>query len=342
MEKEQEFCNPRLTFGTELRLTPYAWAKLIWMRDKGNTEVAGYATTATDDPLLVTDFRLIKQECTMETFDLDTNDIAEDMERTLDAGLMPWMTHNILCHTHPSNDTTPSSVDEDNFEKAFSHPNWAIMLIIGQDGSAYCRLKMNTGPGTISLLNVVIEYGVPFNGSNPTEWEKEYKAKVSKKESFYMTGAKGKGRRLIPSAPLLDVFEDQLGATRATIGDKDRRYADQAGSGNSSQWWDDQEAMWRTVTPEEKQRLEFDEMIDEMDCWWDVDGDAVCCDQFEGDDCEYYYYPDTQQWLMDRGIGGEDAFKVCQPPTQGGLNTKIIAWAKRNEYCRPEVGKATV
>jgi len=338
VEKEQEFCNPRLTFEKQLRLTPYAWAKLMWMRDKGNTEVAGYCVTGTSDPLLVTDFVLIKQECTIVTFDLDSEDIVEYTDRMMDEGLAPWQCMNILAHTHPSNDTTPSGVDEENFEAAFSHPNWAIMLIVGQDGSAYCRLKMNTGPGTISLLDVVIEYGVQFNGSNPEEWEKEYKAKVSKKTSFHMTGSEGTGRRLIPDAPLLDVFESELGATSAKIAERDRRYADQAGSGNSSQWWDDHEAMWRTVSPEEKKRLEFDEMIEEMDCYWDVDGDAVCWNTHMGEDCAYYYNPDNDKWQLDTG----DDFQPCAAPTKGGLDEKVKYWTRKNKYCRPEIGKAIV
>ncbi len=338
MQKTEEFMKPKLTFAKELRITPYAWAKLVWLRDRGNTEVAGYATTATDDPLLITDLRLIKQKCTIVTFDLDPNDIAEDVEHTLDAGLMPWMTHNILWHTHPSNNTDPSSVDEKNFEKAFSHPNWAIMLIVGQDGSAYCRLKMNTGPGTVSLLDVVIEYGVEFGGSNPEEWEKEYKAKVSKDLHFHMTGAEGKGRRLIPDAPLIDVWEDQLGATRAKSEDRDRRYSGQAGSGNSSQWWDDDEAIWRTITEEEKQRLEYEAKIDEMDCWWDMDGDAIFCTTLKGEDVSYYYNPDDGTWQLET----EDDFQPCKAPTDEGLDFKIKYWAKLNKYCRPEVGKAVV
>ncbi len=337
MEKEQEFCKPELTFGKELKLTPYAWAKLIWMRDRGNTEVAGYCVTGTSDPLLITDFVLIKQECTMVTFDLDSNDSAEYVERMMDAGLAPWQCLNILAHTHPGNSTNPSSVDEENFEKAFSHPDWAIMLIIGQDGSAYCRLKMNTGPGTLSLLDVTIDYGISFNGSNLAEWEKEYKAKVSKK-SFRVTGAE---RHLVPKDEgRISELEQQLGATNQRIEERDRRYIDQAGSGNSSSWWDDDEAMWLELTPEQIQQKESEQELDEMDCYWDVDGDAVCWDQHMEDDCAYYYNPDTKQWQVD--TGGDDVFKVCQPPIKGGLGNKIIAWAKRNEYCRPEMGKAVI
>lgn len=187
MNTTESFMKPDVTFGETLRITAYAYAKLLWMRDRGNTEVAAFATTATKDPLLVTDFRLIKQKCTNVTFDLDTDDLVEDVEKTLDEGLSPWMTHNILCHTHPGNCPNPSLTDEENFKQAFSHPNWAIMLIIAQDGSTYCRLKINTAPGVEKLLRVQIDFTQEFTASDHTAWEKEYKEKV-KEVKFRMTG----------------------------------------------------------------------------------------------------------------------------------------------------------
>ncbi|MCK5605030.1 Mov34/MPN/PAD-1 family protein, partial [Candidatus Pacearchaeota archaeon] len=173
-----QFMSPKTTFGDELRFAPDAYAKLIWMRDRGPTEVAGYCTTATEDPLLVTDLRLIKQKCNDVHFELDPDDTVEDVERTLDMGLSPWATHNILCHSHPGNSPKPSGNDEDNFQKAFSRPNWAIMLIIAKNGSTYCRLKMNTAPGVEKLLKVTVDWSVPFGASDTKAWEEEYKAKV--------------------------------------------------------------------------------------------------------------------------------------------------------------------
>jgi len=178
--KDQKFAKPIKTFGNTLRLTPYAYAKLIWMRDKGDTEVAGYATTATNDPLLVTDFRLIKQECTEASFEFDPNDIAKDVENMLDKELAPWQTHNILIHTHPGNSADPSIVDENNFRNSFANPDWAIMFIIANDGSTYCRIKANVGPGVERQLGVSIDWKAHFCESNVQAWEDEYKLKVTK------------------------------------------------------------------------------------------------------------------------------------------------------------------
>ena len=40
----------------KLRFTPYAWAKLRFLRDVGETEVGGFGISRADDPLLVEDF----------------------------------------------------------------------------------------------------------------------------------------------------------------------------------------------------------------------------------------------------------------------------------------------
>lgn len=187
-----EIVHPKQTFGSSLRFTPYVWAKIVHLRDKGKTEVAGYCITGTDDPLLVTDFILVKQKCTIATFDLDTEDVAEYMDTMMDKGLMPWQYANILLHTHPPGcSPNPSLVDENNFVSAFSHPDWAIMVIVASDGSAYCRLKINVGPGSVSILDTVVEYGTIFSGATPTLWDEEYDKNVFTNERFRVTGKEG-------------------------------------------------------------------------------------------------------------------------------------------------------
>ena len=173
-----EFLKPKMTFGDTLKFTPYAWSKLIWMRDKGNTEVAGFCVTATNDPLLVTDFNLIKEKCTIASFDLDTNDLAEYQDLMLDTGLAMWQSVRILAHTHPGNSPHPSPADEENFERAFGAPDWAIMLIVAKNGETYCRLKVNVGPGITKQLKVTVDFSQEFRGSEHKNWENEYKLKV--------------------------------------------------------------------------------------------------------------------------------------------------------------------
>ena len=37
-----------------LRFSPYAWGKLLFLRDRGETEIGGFGLAAADDPLLIT------------------------------------------------------------------------------------------------------------------------------------------------------------------------------------------------------------------------------------------------------------------------------------------------
>ena len=47
-----------------LRLNPTAWAKLLYLRDLGDTEVGGFGISAVDDLLNVEDVQLVRQTCT--------------------------------------------------------------------------------------------------------------------------------------------------------------------------------------------------------------------------------------------------------------------------------------
>jgi proteasome lid subunit RPN8/RPN11 len=316
MQKTEEFMKPELTFGKELRFTPYAWAKLIWMRDRGTTEVAGYCVTGTEDPLLVTDFILIKQECTMVTFKLDPEDSVEYMEKMMDTGLPPWAFSNILAHTHPGNSPNPSQPDEDNFVSAFSHPDWAIMFIVAEDGSTYCRLKMNVGPGATVLLKSVVEYGVSFAGSNTEAWEKEYKEKVGHKVSH---------ATLAMDIPFCQ--DSQL--------EKDLQEHEQIKEFvHDALWYDEQDDKWTGVTEAHQDELAINDLLDDMDCYWSVDGHEVVYWDEDLVDISYHYNPDTRKWYED---DGENRAEIPEP--NGPIVSQIAAWAKKFDYERPEVVK---
>ena len=60
-----------------LRLTPYAWAKLLRLRDLGPTEVGGFGISAVDDLLLVEDIQLVEQLCTSMSVKFDDGSVAD-------------------------------------------------------------------------------------------------------------------------------------------------------------------------------------------------------------------------------------------------------------------------
>ena len=261
MKKTEEFMKPKMTFGDTLKFTAYAYAKLLYMRDVGSTEVAGYGITSTEDPLLVTDFVLIKQKCTGVTFDLDPEDGAEHMERMMDAGLMPWMYSNILVHSHPGNSPSPSGTDETNFKKAFSHPDWAIMLIIAKDNSMYCRLKLNTGPGVEKLLKIQVDFSQDFQASDRKTWKIEYELKVT----------------------------EEITQVKKMVG----AFPNPTGFGDDPLWWDKDDKKWVGFQHVQQSNTE----LEELECWWNGDGDAQYYD--DDNDIWYAYDPVGQQWYLD-------------------------------------------
>jgi len=47
-----------------LRFSPTAWAKLLYFRDRGGTEIGGFGISAEGKPLLIQEFVTVKQEAT--------------------------------------------------------------------------------------------------------------------------------------------------------------------------------------------------------------------------------------------------------------------------------------
>jgi len=149
------------------------------MRDAGETEVGGYGITPTEDPLLITDFCLIKQKCTEVEVKQDEEDSARFVEKMFDSGIAPWQCQNIWIHTHPGNGPDPSGQDETNFNKSFSHPHWAIFFIVARGGATYCRVRHNVGPGIEVEIDHEIDYSAEFRGTDHKAWEEEYKNNVT-------------------------------------------------------------------------------------------------------------------------------------------------------------------
>ncbi len=166
----------------KLRFSPYAWAKLLYLRDVGDTEVGMYGITSTEDPMLITDVKLVKQKCTSCTVELDTEDSVQFVDRMLDQGLAPWQCQNIWIHTHPGNCPEPSGTDEDNFNKNFSHPHWAIFFILAKGGQTWCEVQFNVGPTCHVVVEHSIIYGGHFQGSDEKAWQTEYEKNVTKQK----------------------------------------------------------------------------------------------------------------------------------------------------------------
>ena len=163
--------KPRLP---PLRLTPYAMAKLLLLRDLGPTEVGGFGVSAPGDLLLVEDVQLVQQQCTPVTVKFDDASVADYFDAQVDQGRTPEQFARLWIHTHPGDSPRPSSTDEETFERCFGGSDWAVMFILARGGQTYARLRFSAGPGSQVVLPVEVDFDQPFPASAQAAWEQEY------------------------------------------------------------------------------------------------------------------------------------------------------------------------
>lgn len=156
-----------------LRFSPYAWAKLIYLRDRGPTEVGGFGITEPGDPRFVTDIVLIKQTCTDMTVVFDDAAVADFFDDQIDAGRHPELFGRIWIHTHPGISAQPSQVDVKTFARVFGNCAWAVMFILARNGATYAELK-HAGKPKAEKLSVGIDFKPEFAASDQSAWEAEY------------------------------------------------------------------------------------------------------------------------------------------------------------------------
>lgn len=183
-----------------LRFTPTAWAKLLFLRDAGDTELGGFGISAGDDLLLIEDVQLVRQVCDLASVVFDDASVADYFDRQVDAGVSMARCGRVWLHTHPGDSPQPSMTDEQTFARVFGHTDWAIMFVLARGGRTYARLRFHVGPGGDIELPVQVDYAQPFAASDHEAWLAEYQANVD----FFQLVA------LSPSEPAAsrDPFDD--------------------------------------------------------------------------------------------------------------------------------------
>lgn len=166
----------------KLRFSPYAWAKLLYLRDYGPTEIGGFGIAESEDLLCVTDFVLVQQLCTEVTVAFDDEAVADHFDEQIDRGLRPEQIGRIWLHTHPGDSAQPSHVDIETFDRVFGNCDWAIMFIIARDGDVLAQLHWRQGGPAEIPLQVEVDYALPFSGSDHDAWEQEYLDNVTEEE----------------------------------------------------------------------------------------------------------------------------------------------------------------
>jgi proteasome lid subunit RPN8/RPN11 len=175
--KKKEGKMPTICF------TPTAYAKLLYMKKSSDMEVSGFGICKADNPLYITDFITVKQECTSVTTEMDADGLERYFEEMEEKGLAISQYFRIWIHTHPGMAPTPSGTDEKNFDEMFNKCSWAIMLICGKNEEIYARLRINKVDivGSVDIkCDVAIDWTSDFEGSNIAAWKQEYKQNVRK------------------------------------------------------------------------------------------------------------------------------------------------------------------
>jgi len=161
-----------------LRFSPWAWAKLLFLRDRGPTEIAAFGISPRDDLLFVEDLQLPRQRCSPLTAALEDVAVADLFDAQVDKGRSPAQFARIWVHTHPGDSAQPSGTDERTFERVFGACDWAVMFILARGGDAYARLRLQCGVAVSLRLRTEIDYSRPFAGSDFERWEQEYQTAV--------------------------------------------------------------------------------------------------------------------------------------------------------------------
>jgi hypothetical protein len=179
--------SPAETTPPSLRFSPTAWAKLLFLRDYGETEVGGFGISASDDLLLVEDVRLVNQVCSWTHVAFDDASVADFFDQQVDAGRHVQQFARLWVHTHPGNCPQPSMTDEETFDRVFARSDWAVMFILADEGQSYARLRFNVGPCVELEIPVGIDYTRFFGGCDPEAWEQEYLRNVQPQEPARVT-----------------------------------------------------------------------------------------------------------------------------------------------------------
>jgi hypothetical protein len=179
LKKQTRTIPLQLTTATPvLRFSPTAWAKLLFLRDYGETEVGGFGIAVDDDLLFVVDVQLVEQTCSWAHVAFDDESVADFFDAQVDLDRKPEQFARIWVHTHPGDCPQPSLTDEQTFERVFGRSDWAVMFILAQQGQTYARLRFNVGPGGAIQIPVQVDYSRQFSGSEMDAWEQEYLVNV--------------------------------------------------------------------------------------------------------------------------------------------------------------------
>jgi len=252
-----------------IRFSPTVWAKIMYMRDRGNTEIGGFGITPIKDSLFIEDFRLIKQKSSSITCYFDDIGVADHFDNCDDEGLEPCQYARIWIHTHPGSSPCPSKKDEETFKKKFNKCDFKVMFILAKGGNTYCRIRLELKNGLFieKELNMAIDCSGDFDKPERDKWSKEYEQNVTTDDPY----------RTMKS--IADIFCD------------DNKY-DPEYSFQENYFWQD-EGVYFYYDEDTDSVFEYNE---DKDIFYITD---EYCDEDEKHSEQYQYDGDTLKWMED-------------------------------------------
>lgn len=170
--------TPKLIF------SPYAWNKLLFLRDMADgDELAAFGIGSEENPLYITNLVMPEQETSSTSADFTEKGLQEYFEKSEETYGDPDRWCRVWIHTHPRGVKQPSGTDDDTWSQVFGHAPWAVMYILTECGSYYCKMRMRHSEritvdkdGNKSLDYYSIEQEIEAIVDSMSQWEKYHES----------------------------------------------------------------------------------------------------------------------------------------------------------------------
>lgn len=167
-----------------LRFSPTAWSKLLYLRDRGVAEIGAFGIAPAQDPLLVTEVQLVRQQSSHDALTLDDASVADYFDEQVLLGRHPEQFARIWIRIQSGSSVEPSRIDEATCWRCFGRTDWIVLCLLGRNGQISARLRFHVGPGGWLRLPVSVDFRHPFAASAFADWEREYQDNVITEEPF--------------------------------------------------------------------------------------------------------------------------------------------------------------
>lgn len=171
----------------KVKVNPQVWNKLMfWAHNEKGLEVSGMGVVASqhlsEGNIEVSDIHMLPQANSSVYTEMDDEAMNKYYEECYAKEMAIGEFGCVWLHTHPGNSCQPSSTDETTFKDTFKRHPWALMLILGQSGDMYGRIKSNF-PRIEQEVDVVVDWTQWEDNVSPHNWAKDYDENVRERDT---------------------------------------------------------------------------------------------------------------------------------------------------------------